>query len=185
MNEPSTHVNGPVCVGDRVAVPVVAAGTVHGVLMWWELTVRRDFVGRVCTYTGFDGIAHLLYHTTQPYCQHPSADGTPQETYSTIPRDPATDPLWQDHWKPCAWALPHPTPVAPGQAWGVQGAHDDTGVWVDARPQNEKGVELREGPAPCACGLHLPGGEGQEAGFPLWRIRELNDEGRYVVFDGG
>lgn len=34
------HANGPVRVGERVAVPVVAGGTAHGVLMWWELAVR-------------------------------------------------------------------------------------------------------------------------------------------------
>lgn len=38
---PSTqHVNGPLHVGAPVSVAVKAPGTVHGVLMWWELTVR-------------------------------------------------------------------------------------------------------------------------------------------------
>ncbi len=37
---PSTHVNGPLHVGSPVSVPIAAPGTVHGVLMWWELTVR-------------------------------------------------------------------------------------------------------------------------------------------------
>ena len=40
QQEKKEHANGPVRVGERVAVPVVAGGTAHGVLMWWELTVR-------------------------------------------------------------------------------------------------------------------------------------------------
>lgn len=71
--------------------------------------------------------------------------------------------------------------VAAGEQWAVQGAHDDAGVWIAAQPQQQEQEEdLREGPAPCACGLHGTG-DGQEAGVPGWRIRELNDgAGRYV-----
>lgn len=43
------HVNGPMRVGGRVAVPVVAGGTAHGVLMWWELTVRALVCGWRCS----------------------------------------------------------------------------------------------------------------------------------------
>jgi hypothetical protein len=108
-----------------------------------------------------------------------------EETYSTTPRDPATDPLWQDHWKPCAWPLPAPLAVTQGETLVVQGAHDDAGAWVEVARAGEVvgGLEgrLKEGPSPCACGLHPPvavgGGEGdgQAAGFPMWRIREMND----------
>jgi hypothetical protein len=124
---------------------------------------------------------------SQPFCQQQGPDDPDDSsttTYSSAPRDPATDPLWQDHWKPCAWPLPRPVAVAAGQQWTVQGAHDDGGVWIAAQPQQqqeeEQVVDLREGPVPCACGLHGKG-DGQEAGgVPGWRIRELNDAGRYV-----
>lgn len=66
----------------------------------------------------------------QPSCQRAPPPG-PDETYSSIPRAPATDPLWQDHWKPCAWPLPQPAVVAAGEEWVVQGARDDAGVWVE------------------------------------------------------
>lgn len=80
--------------------------------------------------------------------------------------------------------MPRPVAVAAGEQWAVQGAHDDGGVWIAAEPQQQQServeVKLREGPAPCACRLHVKG-DGQEAGgVPGWRIRELNDAERYV-----
>lgn len=41
-------------------------------------------------------------------------------------------------------------------------------------------ARLKEGPAPCTCGLHPSGDEAQGTGLPLWRIRELNDGARCV-----
>lgn len=42
-------------------------------------------------------------------------------------------------------------------------------------------ARLKEGPAPCTCGLHPSGDEAQGTGLPLWRIRELNDGARCVI----
>lgn len=74
-------------------------------------------------------------HDHQPSYQRAPPE---EETYSSIPRDPTTDPLWQDHWKACAWPLPEPRAVVAGEQWVVQGARDDGGVWVEvAGPQEE------------------------------------------------
>lgn len=78
--------------------------------------------------------------TAQPSCQRaPRGGNEEEETYSTVPRDPATDPLWQDHWKACAWPLPAPQGVVAGEQWVVQGARDDAGVWVAVAGQQEEG----------------------------------------------
>lgn len=79
-----------------------------------------------------------------------------------------------------------------GDTWVVQGAHDDAGAWVEAAEAGEEGKgrvdlgrRLKDGPSPCACGLHPPvaaGGDGQVGGFPLWRIREMNDELRGTAY---
>ncbi len=144
--------NGPMVLGATASVPVVASGSLHGVLMWWELTL--------------------------------SDDTEEEETYSSIPRDPATDPLWQDHWKPCVWPVASPMAVQAGTTVAVQGAHDDQTVWVDVLQENGGGgsnnanngsasksqAMLQQGPSPCTCGMH--------GAVPVERVLALNDARR-------
>ena len=132
--------NGPVLLGLPTSVPILRTGTLHGVLMWWDLTPLDD-----------------------------------TETYTSAPRNPSTDPLWQDHWKPCIWPLATPKAVEATQTLSVQGAHDDQSVWVEVGGGADQAARrLREGPSPCVCGLH--------ASLPVGRILELNDANRQGIY---
>lgn len=133
--------NGPVQMGLPLTVPVLRTGTLHGVLMWWDLTP----------------LDHI-------------------DVYTSMPRNPSTDPLWQDHWKPCIWPLATPRAVEAAQTISVQGAHDDQTVWVEVGggDTDQAARRLREGPSPCICGLHTS--------LPVGRVLELNDTSRQDTY---
>jgi len=133
--------NGPIQMGLPLTVPVLRKGTLHGVLMWWDLI---------------------------------PLDKT--EVYTSMPRNPSTDPLWQDHWKPCVWPLATPRAVDATQTIPVQGAHDDQTMWVEVGgdDMDQSARRLREGPSPCICGLHAP--------LPVGRVLELNDASRLDTY---
>jgi len=133
--------NGPVRLGLPTSVPISRTGTLHGVLMWWDLSPLDE-----------------------------------TETYTSSPRNPRTDPLWQDHWKPCIWPLVTPTAVEATQTLSVQGAHDDQTVWVEVGGGDvDQAVRrLREGPSLCVCGLH--------ASLTVGRVLELNDVSRQEAY---